>query len=305
DERGRHGRKRLSLGPEGHRRPRLSGAGLDQGARERPARARGPTHLLLPALILPLSHLPGRARGARARRPGSGGEAPDQRVRGLPAGRGRRAPRGLPRPDAARHGLRRPRLRHPNDAVDGLGGLDLHHQSGQPGLRTRGDAPVLEAARHLHPPGPRFHPPDGHPLARGLRGGDVYKDARRPLRVPAGRLGRGTLGGRLRGRDRRFKRPLLPRPRRPRAVQVDHAGGFRGDGPDVRRQHRAQLLRLQARQLRPGLRPARCGDRLHALALRHGAHGARGRRDQRRAGTPRRGQEGRRTGPQGRRRGRI
>jgi hypothetical protein len=40
-------------------------------------------------------------------------------------------------------------------------------------------------------------------------------------------------------------------------VQVDHAGRFRRDGPDVRRERGAELLRLQARQLRPDLRPAR------------------------------------------------
>ncbi|CAA9392315.1 MAG: hypothetical protein AVDCRST_MAG22-617, partial [uncultured Rubrobacteraceae bacterium] len=287
----------LPLGPEGHRRPRLRGARPDQGSGERPAGARRAAHLLLPALLLPLPHLPGRAGRARAERPGIGGEAPYRGVGGLPAPGGRRPPRGLPRPDAARNGLRRPRLRDRHDPLDGLCGLYLHKQGGQPGLRRRRDAPVLEAARHLRTPGPRLHAPDGDPLARGLQGGDLRAGARRPAGDPPARLERGALGGRLRGRHRGPERPLLPRPRRPRAVQVDHARGVRSHGPHVRRERGAQLLRLQARQLRPDLRPARGGHSVYALALRHGPHGARRRRDQRRPRPPRRGEEGRRAGP--------
>ncbi|CAA9510843.1 MAG: Ribonuclease BN, partial [uncultured Rubrobacteraceae bacterium] len=287
----------LSLGFGGHRRPRLRGAGPDQGSGERPAGARRAAYLFFPALLLPFPDLSRRAGRARAERPGGGGETPYRRVGGLPAPRGRRTGCGLPRPDAPRYGLRSPRLRDRHDALDGLGGLYLHKQGGEPGLRRRGDAPVLEATRHLRTAGFRLHAPDDDPLARGLRGGDLCSGARRSPGVPPAHLERGALGVRLRGGDGGPQRPLLPGPRRQRAVQVDHTRRLRRHGPHVRRERRFELLRLQARQLRPDLRPAGRRHRLYALALRHGPHGVGGRRDQRRPRPPRRGEEGRRARP--------
>src|SRR5215212_10245574 len=51
-----------------------------QDARERPAGARGTADLLVPALLLPVSHIPRRTGGARAERPAIGEQGSDRQV---------------------------------------------------------------------------------------------------------------------------------------------------------------------------------------------------------------------------------
>src|SRR5215213_3073955 len=144
-----HKHGRFLLGLEKH--PRTQDA-LGSGARDTPqrsARARRPARVLLPAVLLPVSHLPRFLDRPGHRKPRG---RPEEPVRGLYAVRARERPDAggrLRRSHAAHreHGHARPR--NPGRPVAGPGRLHLHHQGGEPLLPPTGEPTVLAFAQHL------------------------------------------------------------------------------------------------------------------------------------------------------------
>src|SRR5215204_6342179 len=210
-----HKHGRFLLGLEKH--PRTQDA-LGSGARnatQRSARARRPARLLLPAVLLPVSHLPRFLDGALARE------------RPYPGGRLRRS-------HAAHREHRSARPRHPGRPVAGPGRLYLHHQGGEPLLPPGGESAVLAVARHLPDHNLGFYvtrcgaDPSGV-QRRSLRLGYSRTSGKRCESREALKLGHG-----LRCHHCGPRCALLPGPRREATVQVDYAGRVHRDGAAVR-----------------------------------------------------------------------
>src|SRR5215211_7785823 len=224
-----HKHGRFLLGLEKHPRPQDAWGSGARDATQRSARARRPARLLLPAILLPISHLPRFPDGLGDRKPRGRPEEPVRGLVGALASDCTDAGGRLRRSHAAHREHRRARPRNPGRPVAGPGRLHLHHQGGEPLLPPRGEPAVLAVARHL--------PAHNLGIYATHRGPDPRGVQRRSLRLGYSRAaGRRheprealELGHGLRRHHSGPRCALLPGPRREAAVQVDHAGWVYGD----------------------------------------------------------------------------